>query len=605
MLNKFIRRFDFILFALLLVVIPSIKFDNIAEPTITSKYLIFLLVIPIIGLIKSFKVKKSLMISFTKMDLALIIFVIYITVNRFVIQDTYHYSVRYNTLLLLLLTYFLVKIFSHKKQLALLFVIVVSGIIQAVYGRLQVVDLIDNASSRLTGTFFNPGLYAGFLSFTVVLSMLVYYFRKELINILNLKKYQEKAPVYIKYLVLVNIVTCSMLLLNLKSRASYFVIIVCLLLLSYQYLNSKFSVNHKFKRFSVIGLLTVIPVTGILLYFLKKDSADGRLLIWKVSSKIISDFPLFGVGFDRFKANYMNYQAAYFSQSRSLDEVFLADNSMYAFNEVIQVLVENGFIGLVILGWICFQVIKTKSNIKYTALLNLSKIALVSIAAFALFSYPSHVLPIKLIVIVLLAIISSVSVDSQEIGVENKALKPAGVSAFFVLAVFSSTLSVSLYKSYQIWNNADMNYSYRNYSVSSQLYESLYPRFHNEGKFLMNYGKSLLLEKRYQKSEQIFLQAANHLSNDLIPISLGEIYSKQKDIPKAEKEYVLASHMIPVKFYPKYLLAKMYIDNNQKDKATVIAHEILEKEIKINSQAIDQMKAEMKAFLKNNLREVN
>ena len=44
-------------------------------------------------------------------------------------------------------------------------------------------------------------------------------------------------------------------------------------------------------------------------YFLKKDSADGRLLIWNCSWRMIIDSPMYGHGFDAFRAHYMDYQA--------------------------------------------------------------------------------------------------------------------------------------------------------------------------------------------------------------------------------------------------------------------------------------------------------
>ena len=79
------------------------------------------------------------------------------------------------------------------------------------------------------------------------------------------------------------------------------------------------------------------------MYFYKKASADGRLLIWKVSLGIVKDEPLKGLGFDNFKSAYMRYQAEYFKRNTDLEEQNLADNVWYAFNEPLQLIVENGF----------------------------------------------------------------------------------------------------------------------------------------------------------------------------------------------------------------------------------------------------------------------
>jgi O-antigen ligase len=63
------------------------------------------------------------------------------------------------------------------------------------------------------------------------------------------------------------------------------------------------------------GFLLFITVFIISIYFIRRDSADGRLLIWYNTIKMIEDFPLFGIGTGGWQANYMLYQAEYFLQA--------------------------------------------------------------------------------------------------------------------------------------------------------------------------------------------------------------------------------------------------------------------------------------------------
>ena len=51
--------------------------------------------------------------------------------------------------------------------------------------------------------------------------------------------------------------------------------------------------------------------------------------------------------------------------------------------------------------------------------------------------------------------------------------------------------------------------------------------------------------------------------------------------------------MVPHKFYPLYLLATLYDETGEKAKARQIARDILNKEVKIHSTAIEEIKAEM------------
>jgi hypothetical protein len=55
--------------------------------------------------------------------------------------------------------------------------------------------------------------------------------------------------------------------------------------------------------------------------------------------------------------------------------------------------------------------------------------------------------------------------------------------------------------------------------------------------------------------------------------------------------------MNPSRFYPKYLLAKLYDESGQNEKAVEVAKELLEKDIKIESTAIQEMREEMKKII--------
>ena len=62
----------------------------------------------------------------------------------------------------------------------------------------------------------------------------------------------------------------------------------------------------------VIGALVVLIV---FLYFLKRNSADGRLLIWICCLNMIAIKPWFGFGSGGFEAHYMDYQAQFFHRN--------------------------------------------------------------------------------------------------------------------------------------------------------------------------------------------------------------------------------------------------------------------------------------------------
>ena len=58
------------------------------------------------------------------------------------------------------------------------------------------------------------------------------------------------------------------------------------------------------------GILAISLLAGV--YLMKKDSADGRRVIWSVGMEAVKERPLFGSGFGRFAAVYGDAQVAYF-----------------------------------------------------------------------------------------------------------------------------------------------------------------------------------------------------------------------------------------------------------------------------------------------------
>jgi O-antigen ligase len=98
------------------------------------------------------------------------------------------------------------------------------------------------------------------------------------------------------------------------------------------------------------------------LYHFKKDSADGRLLLWTVSTKMILEKPLTGFGVDGFKKNYLLYQGEYFKNNPDSPYADLADNATSPFNEWLKIGVEQGIIGLLFIVGIILTAFRYSSN---------------------------------------------------------------------------------------------------------------------------------------------------------------------------------------------------------------------------------------------------
>ena len=65
----------------------------------------------------------------------------------------------------------------------------------------------------------------------------------------------------------------------------------------------------------------------------------------------------------------------------------------------------------------------------------------------------------------------------------------------------------------------------------------------------------------------------------------------------AEKAYRKSSLMIPSSLLPKYLSAKLFIESDQPNKARLLAEDILNSPIKVESSATREIMREMKKIL--------
>ena len=120
---------------------------------------------------------------------------------------------------------------------------------------------------------------------------------------------------------------------------------------------------------------------------MKKDSADGRLLIWNCAWEMIKDAPLTGHGSGSFRAHYMDYQAAYIEAHPDNHYVTLADNVLSPFNEYIHFTLNFRLIGLFLI-FIGTGYLWWKNRNRKDIDGKVAAFFLYGIGIFSLFSYP-------------------------------------------------------------------------------------------------------------------------------------------------------------------------------------------------------------------------
>ena len=452
-------------------------------------------------------------------------------------------------------------------------------IVQAFYGLCQFFSWLPSNHSKfaITGSFDNPAGFAAILSICFPISLFL---------LANTKKVARYFAVTGLTIILISIFLSY-------SRAG----ILAILISSLVFLLLQTSVIKKIRQFRYYKLLPIL-VLGLLfigifaLYNQKKDSADGRLLIWRVSSEMIKDKPIIGHGYDAFKAKYMDYQAEYFKDNPNSKYKLLANNIKHPFNEFIKTSVEFGLIGLtVILSIILFifwKILKSKNKNSQLVLGGLS-----SFLVFAFFSYPLHYVAVWL----LLSFYLSMILPLKEIKISNTPIRIITKSAIVIACMFFLFHTVGQIRAEIRWKEIAVNSLRGNTAEMLPEYDNLYPTLKSNPFFLYNYGAELSFIGEYDKSIIILTECREQFNDYDLQMLLAENYYKKGEYKKAIQTYQYVSNMIPCRFVPLYQAFEIYKETGQKDKALQYAMEIENKEVKIPSSTVSFIKSEATKYL--------
>jgi tetratricopeptide (TPR) repeat protein len=618
MLKNTVKRFEFISFILLMVFIfillPSLSIININDLQVTQTIL-FIIVVAIavlILIIKSY-LSFSYRIKFSAIDYLISAWFVYVVINGIIHHVTV--SNRLIELFALILFYIILRQINPNKYIILFIAATIGSLLQSLHGNLQRWGLLSsfNEYFGMTGAFYNPGPFAGYLGSIFPVALGLFLLKNNNISAIDMKLNhifrrvfkQNKASnlQYINGIAGISIIAIITVLPVTLSRAAWLAVCLSSLLIiikRYSIL-SKLKSLSKTKQTIILSIFITFFILGIygLLQF-KTNSANGRLLIWKVTTNIINQHPVTGVGFDKYKSYYMEAQADYFEKHTDSSERFVADDNIYCFNDFLLQITENGVIGLTLALIILFLIFRVKNN-EFKILLLIAKAGLVSIIVFSFFSYPSQILSIKILFISYIAFISSTA-KQKIIFIGNRKklyliIRNLSVTLFIIIIIVGLRGFVIYNRALKDWNYAYSLCEIGRYQESIVYFQDVYQIFQSDSDFLMHYGKVLNMAKKYNFSIEILQQELKFCPNTFTYTVLGDNYKELKKPIEAEKSYLRAWHMNPSRFYPKYLLAILYDETGQSEKAVEIAKELLSKEVKINSTAIKEIKQEMTKIL--------
>lgn len=340
--------------------------------------------------------------------------------------------------------------------------------------------------------------------------------------------------------------------------------------------------------------IVVLTVGCIILYLLKPDSADGRLLVWCCSFEMVMASPILGHGFNAVEREYMNYQADFLQRFPYEHWQILADNIKHLFNEYLEVCVQFGLIGLSLIAVFCSYVFMAYKRCTHT-LSKYAFISLVSVAVLSFFSYPFSY-PFTWIMVIFNIVVISSDAFSNTIIIIVQRFRLCLSLILCVASVLIGIITIKRCIAEIEWGNIAQNLQIST-NIRLKKYENLEPRMYYNPYFLYNYGVETYLAGRYDLTMSIIERCSRFWTDYDLEILKGLCFREQKQYVVSDYYLKHAQKMCPNRFEPLYLSALNYMKQGKEAEARKLARIILQKKIKIPSKDIDNIKLEMKNLM--------
>lgn len=350
----------------------------------------------------------------------------------------------------------------------------------------------------------------------------------------------------------------------------------------------------------LLGLLGILSISSALggIYHVKKEAIDKHILILKISSRILAEHPLLGVGIGHFSAAFGESQAHYFERLYpSARERALAINPRQGVNLFVQTAVETGIIGLSLCLTLLVVVLRKgildlKNNPERMAIVG----ALIAFTGACLLSTPVNSLPLMIVLMLLLALCTPNKVSKYRFA---RSLHVAGYLVLGAFVIGITYPSYDKFNAYRKWGEARFYYNTNIYATAAQLYEPLVEKLQTDPKFLFEYGHALSQAGYPEKSNAVLQKAAVSIADPMIYNLLGKNHQALGNYELAEWNLQRAHFMVPHFTYSNFLLANLYNEIGVPELTLQFARQVIAQKNKENSSEIEKMQSQMRKLVKN------
>lgn len=425
-----------------------------------------------------------------------------------------------------------------------------------------------------TGTFLNPGPCSAALFMGACLGLYRFFSPIPSQNV--------RVRQLVFWLTAGTLVLCSLLLPVGWSRAALVAGLCCLVAAGWRRMSLRLRCS----------LVLCLLAAFLLLYALKRGSADGRVLFFAVSSSAVAQSPFFGSGIGTFFHAYGQQTAALHSHM-PLALAAHADTLTYALSDGMRVAVEQGVAGLLIALMLVLNMLhrlRRRSSALWLVLFGL--------LVFSLFSYPFQLLPFQLMLVLLAAYTAS----PRRRSAVHHAAKPRGRSLgrAFVLTVFaviSAFLVVPSVRQRVLATRQIRMVMGSNGPRVIEQYRSLLPLMSHDAQFLFRCGQALASCGRYNESNQVLRQGTLVSNDSMFYVLIGHNYQHLQAFDQACQAYRQAHGQSPARHYPLLCLMHLYRQQGMREQAVRIAHCLLRLPVKQDSPLVREAREEARSCI--------
>lgn len=474
-------------------------------------------------------------------------------------------------------------IFAFDKRIVRFAVICImlSGVAESIIGIWQLLgDGVSNHNLyTVTGSFFNPGPYGGYLAVIAAIALSIvtdYYQDKFRWSVRSVIFIFSFAALFLTLLLL----PASM---GRTAWAAFGVSVITIAALSKQI--RRYVTKHRIA--SVIILIVIVcGIAGA--YTLKRNSANGRFVTWNIGCEAVSEKPLLGSGTGHFAHSFTEAQIHYFSSNPEMANY--AGSPEYAFNELLQITIEYGIIGLLL--FVAVVIISLHHLLRGNTFKRALGIGLIAMVVFSSASYPFNLLPF-LITFVMMIAASSDNTKGCEVGLPIRLIIALGTT---VVCVYGFIKIDS--QPYREWRSVQSIYQSKNYQAVEDDYRELYPQLKDNAKFLFEYGHTLGFTGHEREAIAILERGATMSCDPMFYNIIGNCHKNLGEITAAEQSYNRAYDLLPTRVYPLYLLVKLYYESSDSIAAKIAAERVMEHKDKVESPATRQIRQEVETIYK-------